>query len=146
MDAEKEPAAVSLGAQASKTCTPTTRKMSRRPAETAEEVEALAAAAATEIMSDAEETGDCMEFDDNSNQVTEDKSCSRGRLTPVPPTEVSSPTPKTSPEGFEENSEKSLLQRREKDILADPFQDELGGNIFKLTEEETDILRPGGDL
>ena len=116
--------------------------MSRPPAETAEEVEALAAAAATEIMSDAEETGDCMEFDDNSNQVTEDKSCSRGRLTPVPPTEVSSPTPRTSPEGFE----KSLLQRREKDILADPFQDELGGNIFKLTEEETDILRPGGDL
>ena len=50
-------ATASHGAPASRTCTPTTRKMVRRPAETAEEVEALAAAAAQEIHSD-DETGD----------------------------------------------------------------------------------------
>ena len=54
-DMDKDAATASHGAQASRTCTPTTRKMSRRPVETAEEVEALAAAAATEILSDVEE-------------------------------------------------------------------------------------------
>ena len=61
-------------------------------------------------------------------------------MTPVSPTEVSSATPTFTLVTEEEDSERSYYECREKDIMSNPLQDDMPGQIFKLTEEETDEL------